>query len=1057
MNIACWNVRTLLDDKNNCRPERRTALVACELKRYNIDIAALAETHKEGDGQLEEVGGGYTFFWKGKPKEERREAGVGFAIRSNIVKKLKELPVPINERLMTLRLHLKGGRFATLISAYAPTLNSCEETKITFYTQLRDILNKIPRSDKIILLGDFNARVGTDWRTWNSLGRVGVGKMNSNGLMLLELCEEHGLYIASTHFRHKDDRTTTWMHPRSKVWHLLDYVIIRKRDIYDICNVKSLHGSDCWTDHSLVRAKFRLMIRRKERRGPVSIPRRMNVHRVYDAVVREKLQTRLSNIENTAKWEDFRDQVLHCAVETLGYTTARHRDWFDENDVEIQRLLVRKRHAHNVLLHKGLTDAQRNLALAHYSSIKSLLQRSLRRMQNTWWEDLACNIQAAADANDSKRLYQLMRRAVGPKSSTSAPLLSKDSSTLFTKSTEIASRWTEHFSELLNRASEVDETVIDTIQQRPIIGSLNSMPSIDEVTTSIGKLNLGRAPGKDGICAEILRFGGTYIIRTLHELICAVWRDGAMPKDWKDAIILPLYKGKGARTICGSYRGIALLSAAGKVLANILLARLTGCLVNDILSESQCGFRSGRGTMDMIFTARQLQEKCYEQNMDLVQVFIDLTKAFDTVNRMSLWKILGKLGCPDHFVSMIRYFHDGMEAWVNIGGDMAGPIPVENGVKQGDILAPTLFSLYFAAVFTHAFAEVNHLGIYVRYRSSGRLFNIRRFSANTKVFQSIIRDLLYADDCDLVTHTVEDMQTLMNCISASCKAFGLSINLDKTVVMFQPAPGNPYVEPAVFVEGTVLKVVDKFVYLGSTLSRSGSLDDEISFRLQKATNSFRSLQSRVWSQHGITRKTKVAVYRACVLTSLLYSSETWTLYKRHVRVLERFHQRCLRHILNIGWASKIPDTQVLETADVLSIEAVIHRHRLRWTGHLIRMKDNRIPKQMLYGELVNGKRPQQKPRLRFKDCVKASLKDCVINDTYWESSACHRSRWRRQIRDGVDSFERVRISHEELKRAARKRATGMVSSKVFVCNVCGRVCMSKAGLISHQRSRKCEV
>ncbi|CAI9716863.1 Hypothetical predicted protein [Octopus vulgaris] len=222
--------------------------------------------------------------------------------------------------------------------------------------------------------------------------------------------------------------------------------------------------------------------------------------------------------------------------------------------------------------------------------------------------------------------------------------------------------------------------------------------------------------------------------------------------------------------MCGNYRGIALLSAAGKVLANILLTRLNGCLVNDLQSESQCDFRSGRGTMDRIFTARQMQ-KCYEQNMDLVQVFIDLTKAFGTVNRAFLWKILGKLGCPDHFVSIIQSFHDGMEAWVNVGGAMEGPIPVENGVKQGDILALTLFSLYFAATFTHVFAKVSSLGIYVRYRSSGRLFNLRRFAANSKVSQSIIRDLLYADDCDLVTHTVDDMQILMNCISASCRAF----------------------------------------------------------------------------------------------------------------------------------------------------------------------------------------------------------------------------------------------------------------------------------------------
>ncbi|CAI9720338.1 Hypothetical predicted protein [Octopus vulgaris] len=209
--------------------------------------------------------------------------------------------------------------------------------------------------------------------------------------------------------------------------------------------------------------------------------------------------------------------------------------------------------------------------------------------------------------------------------------------------------------------------------------------------------------------------------------------------------------------------------------------------------------------MDMIFTARQMQEKYYEKNMDLVQVFIDLTKVFDTVNMAFLWKLLDTFGCPVHLVSIINHF---METWVNVGGGMAGPIPLENGVKQGDILAPTLFSLYFATAFTHAFAKVSSLRIYVRYRSPDYLFILRLFAANSKVLLSIIRNFLYAYDCDLVTHTADDMQIPMNCISASCKAFGLSISLDKTVVMFQPTPGNPYVEPAILVEGTILKHFD---------------------------------------------------------------------------------------------------------------------------------------------------------------------------------------------------------------------------------------------------------
>ena len=109
------------------------------------------------------------------------------------------------------------------------------------------------------------------------------------------------------------------------------------------------------------------------------------------------------------------------------------------------------------------------------------------------------------------------------------------------------------------------------------------------------------------------------------------------------------------------------------------------------------------------------------------------------------------------------------------------------------------------------------------------------------------------------------------------------------------------------------------------------------------------------------------------VTCLLYSCETWVVYRRHLKQLERFHQRCLRSILGIHWITHTPDTEVLEKANTISIEAYIHRHRLRWVGHVIRLDDDRIPKQLLYGELSVGSRPQRKPKKRFKDCVKDSL------------------------------------------------------------------------------------
>nr|VZI47488.1 unnamed protein product [Spirometra erinaceieuropaei] len=137
-----------------------------ETKPRLVDIAALSETPFAQQGQLEEVGAGYPFFWSGRPRAERRDAGVRFAIRKNIVGRLPCLPQGTNDRLMSLRLPLWGGKFATIISAHVPTITSPDAARDKFYEGRHALLASVSKVDKLIVLGDFNARAGTDHAAW---------------------------------------------------------------------------------------------------------------------------------------------------------------------------------------------------------------------------------------------------------------------------------------------------------------------------------------------------------------------------------------------------------------------------------------------------------------------------------------------------------------------------------------------------------------------------------------------------------------------------------------------------------------------------------------------------------------------------------------------------------------------------------------------------------------------------------------------------------------------------------------------------------------------------
>ena len=356
-------------------------------------------------------------------------------------------------------------------------------------------------------------------------------------------------------------------------------------------------------------------------------------------------------------------------------------------------------------------------------------------MKDDWWAKKAEKLQSYADQHATKSFFTGLKAVFCPITQKTVPIKSRDG-TLLTEKTDIQKRWTEHFDMLLNRPSTIDQSAIDKMEQRPMVDKLAEQPNVKEVLEAIQQLQPGKAPGPDGIPPEVYKEGGSILADKLTSLFQDFWELGEVPQDFKDANIVHLYKNKGDRALCDNYCGISLLSIAGKILAKVIISRLSNHLLEDVVSESQCGFRANRGTVDMIFATRQLQEKCKEQRQSLYMMFVDLTKAFDTVSRTGLWAILGKLGCPPRLVSIVRSFHDGMQARVTSAGETSQPFEVTNGVKQGCVMAPTLFSILFAVMLNSALSH-SSAGIKIRYRMDGQVFDLRRLRAKTKVTEAL--------------------------------------------------------------------------------------------------------------------------------------------------------------------------------------------------------------------------------------------------------------------------------------------------------------------------------
>ncbi|VDL89070.1 unnamed protein product [Schistocephalus solidus] len=290
-------------------------------------------------GQLEEVGTGYTFFWRGRPTAEQRDAGVAFAIRNNIVGRLLCLPQGINDHLMSLRLPLRGYQFANIISAYAPPMTSSDVTKDKFYEDLHALLANVSASRHTTL--------------------PGLVSCNDNGLLLLRTYAEHRILMANTFFRLSTREKATWMHPQSRRWNLLDYVLIRRRDRQDVLVTKAIRDADGWTDHRLVISQMRLRI--QPRRRPQG--KRSPVH----------------------------------PLEILGRAHRQHRDWFGDNHADINNFF-----GENKRIHKAYMELRTDATKAAFLRCRCLVQQWQREMQDAWMIRKAEEIQGPVPSQSQK-------------------------------------------------------------------------------------------------------------------------------------------------------------------------------------------------------------------------------------------------------------------------------------------------------------------------------------------------------------------------------------------------------------------------------------------------------------------------------------------------------------------------------------------------------------------------------------------------------------------------------------------------------------------------------
>ena len=256
------------------------------------------------------------------------------------------------------------------------------------------------------------------------------------------------------------------------------------------------------------------------------------------------------------------------------------------------------------------------------------------------------------------------------------------------------------------------------------------------------------------------------------------------------------------------------------------------------------------------------------------------------------------------------------------------------------------------------------------------------------------------------------------------------------------------IAPIILIDNYNREVVSEFTYLGSTMSSNLSLEPERSRRIGKASDVMSRLSKHVWENKKLTLNTKMKMYQACVLSTLLYGRETWPTYSVQERRLNSIYQGHLRTIMNVTWKDHVLNLYILAKGKIPCLHALISQKRLRWLGHVTRMEDGQISKDMLNSELCLGTRPTGRPALRFKDVCQRDMKACDIDTSSWETAAHNRATWKKITHDGMKKNDEKGQHKWQEKR--NQPPSQPPADPALKCINCSKVCGSRIGLHSHR-------
>jgi hypothetical protein len=412
----------------------------------------------------------------------------------------------------------------------------------------------------------------------------------------------------------------------------------------------------------------------------------------------------------------------------------------------------------------------------------------------------------------------------------------------------------------------------------------------DEIRKVISRLKNNKACGLDSVTNEYIKSTVEVLLPVYVKLFNIILTTGVIPNEWSTGVIKPIYKNKGNKADPDNYRGITILSCLSKVFTALLNARLEK-FVNDakLIGPEQAGFRKGFSTMDHIFTLHGLIEMYLKKQKRIYGCFVDYQKAFDSVDRTTLWRKLLESGIKGKIFTVIYNLYKQAKSCVSLGGHLSSFFSCKTGVRQGENLSPLLFAIFLRDL--EDFLSNYYCGLKDASKTISDVLGDEDIVNLIKLYI-----LLYADDTILLAENSSELQKALDAMYSYCTKFKLKVNISKTkVVIFSRGKVRKY--PNFTYGGQNLEVVDDYVYLGVTINYNGRFKKAMIKQQTQATRAMYALLNKA-RKLCLPVDIQLQLFDAVVKPILLYGSEVWGC--QNVDIIERVHLKFLKIILNLN-------------------------------------------------------------------------------------------------------------------------------------------------------------